>query len=131
PTIAHSWSAIVMHDAYASPTLDRVREGGVVMLNTSVVRRELDPERFVVIELAAADIAEGAGNRMAASMVMVGAYAAATDILSLDSLGEAVAASLPPYRRALAEVNVAALRAGFDAAPRLIAPAWELDQVAR
>src|SRR5437867_3179421 len=103
PTIAHSWSAIVMHDAYASPTLDRVREGGVVMLNTSVVRRELDPERFVVIELAAADIAEGAGNRMAASMVMVGAYAAATDILSLDSLGEAVAASLPPYRRALAE----------------------------
>ena len=125
PTVHDAWSAIVMHDAYAQPILDAVRPGGVVLINTEVHGLPLDRDRYVVVDLAAADIAEGVGNRMAASMVMAGAYAAATDLVTLDALAGAVAESLPPYRKQLVEVNVAALRAGFDAAPRLVAPAWE------
>ncbi len=144
PTVGVAWSAIVMHDAYASPILDAVRDGGVILLNAefaSLLKRDPKPpalgagigSRFVaiararvrVVEVPAADIAESVGNRMAASMVIIGAYAAATDLVGADALAAAVAESLPPYRKQLVEVNVAAIRAGFETAPRGIAPAWE------
>ena len=125
PTVHDAWSAIVMHDAYARPILDAIRPGGIVMLSTEFREVGVDRERVTVLEIDAPEIAERVGNRMAASMVMIGAYAAATDLVSLTALSDAVAESLPPYRKQLAEVNVAALHAGFEAAPRSIAPAWE------
>jgi Pyruvate/2-oxoacid:ferredoxin oxidoreductase gamma subunit len=124
PTVHDAWSAIVMHAAHAAPILAAVRPGGVVFVASEVSDAPLDRDRYTVVEIAASELAEDVGNRMAAVMVMVGAYAAATGLVSLASLGDAVAESLPPYRRQLAEVNVAALRAGFDAAPRGLAPAW-------
>jgi len=127
PTVHDAWSAIVMHDEYAAPILAAIRPGGVVFL-TAEVRRP-DAPRFAVFEIPATDIADRAGNRMAACMVMVGAYAAATGLVTLASLVAAVADSLPPYRRQLADVNVAALRAGFEAAPPGVAPAWEAERV--
>ena len=125
PTVSDAWSAIVMHSAYAQPILDAVRSGGIVLLNAEFASVTLDRESCTVIELDAPALAENAGNRMAASMVMIGAYAAATGLVGPDSLAAAVAESLPPYRRRLAEVNATAIRAGFDAAPRDVAPAWE------
>lgn len=129
PTVGVAWSAIVMHDAYAAPILEAVRPGGLVLLNAEFASTAVDRERVRVVEIAAADIAESVGNRMAASMVMVGAYAAATGIVGADALAGAVVESLPPYRKQLAEVNVAAIRAGFEAGPRNVAPAWEPDPV--
>jgi 2-oxoacid:acceptor oxidoreductase gamma subunit (pyruvate/2-ketoisovalerate family) len=125
PTVGDAWSAMVMHDAYATAILEAVRPGGLILLNAEVGAPALDRDRYSVVAIAATEIADGVGNRMAASMVMTGAYAAATGLVSLGSLCGAVAESLPPYRQKLAEVNVAALRAGFDAGPRSVAPAWE------
>jgi Pyruvate/2-oxoacid:ferredoxin oxidoreductase gamma subunit len=125
PTVGVTWSAIVMHDAYAAPIIDAVRPGGIVLLNAEFASTPVDRERLLVVEIAAPDIAEAVGNRMAASMVMIGAYAAATELVGPDALAGAVAESLPPYRKQLVDVNVAAIRAGFEAAPRTIAPAWD------
>lgn len=129
PTVGEAWSAIAMHDAYARPVLGAIRPGGLVLLSAEFPDAPVDRHRYTVLEIAASEIADGAGNRMAASMVMIGAYASATDLVSLASLAQAVEESLPPYRKQLAEVNVAALRAGFDAAPRCLAPAWGPDRV--
>ena len=129
PTVGTAWSAIVMHDAYAAPILDAVRAGGLVLLSSEFAAIPVDRDRLRVVEIAASDIAEGVGNRMAASMVMIGVYAAATGIVGADALAAAVEESLPPYRKQLAEVNVAAIRAGYEAGPRDIAPAWLPDPV--
>ena len=125
PTISDAWSAIVLHRAYAVPILAAVRTGGVILVSTDVQDLEIDRSSATVVDVDASTIAEAAGNRMAGSMVMAGAYAAATGVVSLESLCGAVAESLPPYRRQLAEVNVAAIHAGFDATPRDVAPAWQ------
>jgi 2-oxoglutarate ferredoxin oxidoreductase subunit gamma len=127
PTISHAWSAIVMHNAYAGPILAAIRPGGVVVVSSDVHDLDLDRSSRTVVDVDASAIAEAAGNRMAGSMVMAGAYAAATGLVTLDALCDAVAESLPPYRRQLAETNVAAIRAGFEAAPRDVAPAWQPD----
>ena len=61
---------------------------------------------------------------LAGSLVMIGAYAAVTQLVGIDSLVRAMEQSLPSYRRQHAPANAKALRAGFDAAPAGTAPAW-------
>jgi len=55
---------------------------------------------------------------------MLGAYVAATGMVSFEALDAAVAESLPSYRTQHVALNVAALAAGRDAVPTQIAPAW-------
>ena len=84
----------------------------------------LDRTHCTVIDVPASDLAVDVGSVMTASMVMLGAYAAATEIVALDALEEAVAAALPSYRAQHVALNVAALRAGHESAPRGVAAAW-------
>jgi len=77
-----------------------------------------------VLDIPATAVAAGAGGVAAASMVMVGAYAAVTGLVGLPALVAAAGAALPSYRAQHAARNEEALAAGYDAAPRLVAPAW-------
>ena len=131
PTVTQAWSAIVMHGTYAAPIVGAVRDGGVVLAADDLHDVNFDRGRYAVIEIAVSRIAESVGNRMAASLVMAGAYAAVTGLVSLEALAAAVEESLPPYRKQLGEVNVAALRAGFEAAPRSVVSAWEPEAARR
>jgi len=124
PTVGRTWSAILMHHEHADATLARLGPDSVVFCNTSVVPATALEHRGPVVAVAATDLAGAAGGTMAASMVMVGAYAAATGLVSLASLATASRAALPPYRVQHADLNDRALRVGFDAvAPRTV-PAW-------
>jgi len=125
PTVGSAWSAILMHHDYSEPTIRRMAPGGLVLVNTSVFEAPLDRDHHVVLDVAATDIAAGAGNALAAAMVMAGAYIAATALVGLDAMVDAVSESLPAYRQQHVALNVAALRAGFEAVPRDVAPAWE------
>jgi Pyruvate/2-oxoacid:ferredoxin oxidoreductase gamma subunit len=122
PTVSRAWSAIVMHPAYAAPTLARIAVGGLLIVNSTVCTEPIGTDATVV-EVPATDIAVEVGNAMAASMVIAGTFAAVTGLLGLEALSQAVRASLPSYRSQHAELNVGALHAGFAAAPTGSAPA--------
>ena len=124
PTVSEAWSAILMHHDYSELTVACLRPGSVVFVNSTVFEASLDRDPYTVIDVAATEIAIEVGNIVAASMVMVGAYSAATGLIGLDALIGAVGESLPAYRSKHIELNVAALRAGHAAVPALIAPAW-------
>jgi 2-oxoacid:acceptor oxidoreductase gamma subunit (pyruvate/2-ketoisovalerate family) len=125
PTIPDTWSAIFMHHDFSASTRAKLRPGSLVLVNTTVFEGSFDPDTYRVVELAATDIAVDLGSIMTASMVMLGAYVAATDVVALDAVDTAIAASLPAYRSQHVARNVEAVRAGFDAAPRAIVPAWD------
>jgi Pyruvate/2-oxoacid:ferredoxin oxidoreductase gamma subunit len=125
PTVADTRSAIFMHHDFSGPTRAKLRPGSLVLVNTTVFEGSFDADVYRVVEVPATDIAVDVGNIMTASMVMLGAYVAATDIVALDSVDVAIAASLPAYRSQHGARNVDAVRAGFDVAPRSVAPAWE------
>ena len=124
PTVAETWSAIFMHHDFSEPTRAKLRPGSLVLVNSTVFEGSFDPDQYRVVEVPATDLAVDLGNVMTASMIMLGAYVAATGIVALESLDVAVAASLPSYRTQHVARNVAAIRAGFDAAPRDLSPAW-------
>ena len=124
PTVGHAWSAIVMHDQFADPIYAKLIDGSIVVVNGDVCSSRPDHSRTMVVELKANEIADGIGNRLAASMVLVGAYAAATGLVAIERLADAISESLPSYRQKTVDVNVAAVRAGFEAAPRDLVAAW-------
>jgi Pyruvate/2-oxoacid:ferredoxin oxidoreductase gamma subunit len=130
PTIAHSWSAVVMHHEYWEPVHRRLRPGAVVLLNTTVFDVSVDWSPYGLVEVPASDVAVDVGYVQAASMVMIGAYAAATGMVRLGSLIEAVERSLPSYRAQHRARNVAALEAGHQLVTAGIAPAWPADDEA-
>ena len=124
PTVGHAWSAIVMHDQFSAPIYAKLIDGSIVIVNSDVCSSRPDHSRTTVVDVHANEIADGIGNRLAASMVLVGAYAAATGLVALDTLTAAISESLPSYRQKTVDVNVAAVRAGFETAPRDLAAAW-------
>ncbi|MGH9121371.1 MAG: 2-oxoacid:acceptor oxidoreductase family protein [Acidimicrobiales bacterium] len=113
PTIHEASAAILMHHEHAGGAVVRVRPGGLLLVNSSVVEDPVVLPDCTVLAIAATDTAVRVGHAMTASMVAVGAYAALTGLVGSALLEEAVGQSLPPYRRAHIPLNVAALAAGF------------------
>ena len=123
PTPSVVWSAIFMHHEHADGAWDRLGEGGLALVNTTVIER--DPARSAqIVGLAATDLAIDVGNAMTASMVMMGAYATVTEVVSIDALLAAVEDCLPSYRRQHIELNRRAIEVGAAAAPSQRVPAW-------
>ena len=125
PTVAHAWSAIVMHDQYAPPIYGKLVPCSIVVINSDVCSSRPASGLSTVVDVAANDIADEIGNRLAASMVLVGAYAKATALVGRDALAAAVSASLPSYRQKTVDMNIAAIDAGLEHAQGGILPAWQ------
>jgi Pyruvate/2-oxoacid:ferredoxin oxidoreductase gamma subunit len=124
PTVSAAWAAMVMHHDYWTTVQRQLRSGSVVFCNSTVFRGELDRDAWQVFDLPVTDIAVDLGNIMTASVVMTGAIAAATGLVSIDGLIAAVPDVLPSYRSRHVEINQRALRAGHDAIEVGLVPAW-------
>jgi len=124
-----AWAALLMHHEHAAPVIAKLRGDGVAFVNVSVFngsgeQAAIDVGVASVVEVPATDLAVGVGNIITASLVMVGALAAATGIVGIDSLAIAMEQSLPSYRRQHVALNQRALTAGFECVPRDSHPAW-------
>lgn len=128
PTIALTWSAVIMHHEYWEPVRQRLRPNAVVLVNTTVFDLSVDWSPYRLVELPASNVAVDVGSVQAASMVMIGAYAKVTGVVRLESLTEAVERSLPSYRAQHRARNVAALEAGYGLVTADMAPAWLADE---
>jgi Pyruvate/2-oxoacid:ferredoxin oxidoreductase gamma subunit len=128
PLLSRAWAAIAMHDRYWAPVAQKVRDGGVVVVNATTFATALEEDRYHAFRVPGSELAAELGNELAASMVILGAAVAITGLVGLDALVAAMHEAVPAYRRQHVEVNEAALRAGFRAAPPLTIPAWNLDE---
>lgn len=116
PILESTWSAYVMHDRYWPGVLERLRPGGIAVVN-STVTGELDGGGSIeLVGIPAGDVATGLGAPMGAGFVLLGAYAVVTGMAGIESLVAAMKELVPPYRTQHVAMNEAALRAGGDAA---------------
>ncbi len=113
PTVPRAWCALAMHHEFWPPVADRLRPGGVAVVDRSVFRGDATVEGVTVLEIEATGVATELGTPMAGSMVALGALAAASRLTSKEALLEASGRVLPPYRQQHAAKNAEALAAGF------------------
>ncbi|MBP1685502.1 MAG: hypothetical protein H6Q33_1645 [Deltaproteobacteria bacterium] len=130
PIVSRTWSALAMHHAFWEPLRGKVRPGGVVVVNATLFTAPIGRDDVRVFPVPATQIATDQGTALAAAMVLIGAYAGLTGLVCVESLVEAMRQTLPPYRRQHADANERALRAGCEAVPSDIAPAWVTHEAA-
>jgi Pyruvate/2-oxoacid:ferredoxin oxidoreductase gamma subunit len=124
PIVARAWAGIGAHPRYWAAVRAKLRSGGVAVWNADLFDAGADAGAARALPVHATTLATENGAAQAAALVLVGALAGATALLSLESLITAMEEALPPYRREHAARNAAALRAAFESAPRDLAAAW-------
>ncbi len=101
----------------------RVRPGGVIVLDTTLIER--DPERpdCTVVRVDARRLAREAGVERAQNLVMLGAYAGATHAVPLAAVETAIHGEFSGEKARFAPANVAAFRAGVAVGADAVAAA--------
>jgi len=116
PVVARAWAVLGIHPAHLADPLDRLRDDGVLLLNTSVVDGDEFTSGAAVtrLELDCSTKAHDVGNPMAGTLVAVGALAESTGVVHVESLVAGLDRALPSYRRQHIESSAAAIRAGAE-----------------
>ena len=102
------------------PSLDRfekaVTESGTVVINSSLISRNIERQDLNALPVPVNDIAISLGNARAANMVALGAVVKATGIVPLDAVKKAMGEMLGKKSGGkIVKVNEQALDAGYNA----------------
>lgn len=124
PIVSKAWSAIVVHPRYFEPIAGKLREQGLIVVDRELLEDPLAATPAETLPIDASTRAREVGAERAAALVLLGAFASATGIVSEDALERALDASLPSYRKQTLAANLRALRAGRDAVTPQVKPAW-------
>jgi 2-oxoglutarate ferredoxin oxidoreductase subunit gamma len=92
-----------------------LKEGGLMLINSSLVKE--DPKRGGIraVKIEAQAIAEKIGNARIANMVALGALARLTGALVLDEIEGILEKFFAPDKHKYIPLNVEAIRAGYEA----------------
>ncbi|MGA9564515.1 MAG: 2-oxoacid:acceptor oxidoreductase family protein [Candidatus Korobacteraceae bacterium] len=89
----------------------QLKEDGILVIEQDLVRVDKLPAGVRVYGVPATRLAEELGKRMVLNIVMVGFFAAVTNVLEPQSIRDAVGDSVPPAFR---ELNLKAFDKGFE-----------------
>ena len=89
----------------------QLKDDGILIIEQDLVRVDKLPPGVRVYGVPATRLAEELGKRMVLNMVMVGFFAAVTNVLEPDAIRQAVADSVPDAFR---ELNLKAFDKGFE-----------------
>lgn len=95
---------------------DKVRPGGLLVINSSIIERKCTRDDITVVYCDAMKIAEEVKNPKGANVAILGAMLAKCDIVDTDKMIEAVRIELGEKKAKFLEGNKAALLAGMEAA---------------
>jgi 2-oxoglutarate ferredoxin oxidoreductase subunit gamma len=115
PLIHRPRGLLVMNRPSLEKFGPRVKPGGVIVVNTSMVDAPAGRDDCRVIEIAARDVAAAAGNERAANFVMLGAYVGADEFVPPAPIEAAIEREFTGRKARFAPDNVAAFRAGLEA----------------
>ena len=92
-----------------------VKDGGLMLINSSLVKEEPSRAGLKVVKVEATGIAEQLGNSVFANMVALGAMAKLTGALKLADIEGILKKFFPSDKHQFVPTNVKAIQAGFNA----------------
>ena len=115
PVVSEPDCIVAMNIASLDKFESRVKPGGTIFINSSLIKRELTRDDVEAVRIPANEMAEELGSAKAANMVMLGGVLKKTGAVELDSAVKSLDGVLSERAMALLDVNKKALRKGFDA----------------
>lgn len=115
PTRSTAWGSICMDRRHTLLFAPRVRPGGILVINSSVVAEPPDRPDIYILSVPTKEIAERqTGSSQTVTMVALGAFAQVSGVTSVQNLADALPDILPAHRQALLDANRKALLAGAE-----------------
>jgi 2-oxoglutarate ferredoxin oxidoreductase subunit gamma len=118
---------VVMSQEAYTRFAPQLKPGGILITEQDLVRLDRIGRGVRSFGVPATRLAEELGRKVVLNVVMVGFFAAVTNLLDPDSVRKAVADSVPPAMQAL---NLQAFDKGFEYGSRLILEGGEPDTIA-
>lgn len=115
PVITKASCVVAMNRPSLEKFESMVREGGILIVNSSLIDVKAKRTDINAYYVPANEIAEQLGSPQVANMVILGAYLELTKAVSVDSVLNALLAKLGKKKAHLIEVNKKALMAGAEA----------------
>ena len=100
------------------PSLDkfepRIAESGLVILNSSLIDREVQRDDLSVVKVDATETAKKLGNIRVANIIALGAFTEAAKIIKQENIEKAIKETFSGPKESLAAINIEALRYGAE-----------------
>ena len=113
PVVRTPDAVVAMNEASVIRFEPKLRPGGLMIYNSSLVKTYTQRDDLKVIACPASEIAAALGDSKAANMVLLGALVANEKSLGIDDALAALEHMTPPRRRDALKLNIEALRKGF------------------
>lgn len=114
PIVSAASHAIILNMKFWTEVENRIRTDALLVVDKEFAPKL--PASFSPTVVPAREIALEAGNAMATGLALLGAFAAATHVVSIDALIAAMKQQVPSYRRQHVETNSRAILMGAAAA---------------
>ncbi len=112
PVVRTPQAMIIFNEASFKKFERKIREGGQLFLNTSLVHLLPTRNDIVRLEIKANEIAQELGDIRISNMVMLGAFLKKTGVVAIESVISALKQILPERRQSLLPLNESALKRG-------------------
>jgi 2-oxoglutarate ferredoxin oxidoreductase subunit gamma len=116
PVVRRPTAAIVLNLPSMEAFEPMVKPDGVLVVNSSLITQRSERTDIRVISIPASEIATGMGEVRLANVICLGALVAATDVVKLDAIEQALVDHLPERHRRLLPINHTAIRKGAELA---------------
>ncbi len=107
-------SIIVMNLPSLDKFLPKVKSGGTVFMNSSLIAEEVTRDDVKVIKVPANEMANEIGNSKIANMVMLGSFVEEKNIVKPETVKESLEKVLSARNQKLIDLNVKALEKGKE-----------------
>jgi 2-oxoglutarate ferredoxin oxidoreductase subunit gamma len=114
PVINQADAGIVLNQPSYDRFLGRIKPGGTLVVNSSIVK--LNPKRddINIIAIEATELANEIGNSSLANMVCLGALLPSLSLVNMESVKKAMDEVIGKKKPELYELNVAAINRGMN-----------------
>jgi len=103
-----------MNEASLERFASKVKKGGLIIVNSSLSKKEIAIDGVQVLKIPATDLAEKLGDSRVANMVILGAYINRRKGVSLERTMESLGKVLGEGKDKLLKLNREALRKGEE-----------------
>jgi len=115
PLVTTPDSALVMNMDSLPICEGSLKDGGLMLINSSLVKEEPKRSGLKIVKIEASGIAEQIGNILFANMVALGAMAKLTNALNLADIEGILKKFFPQDKHQFIPMNIKAIQAGYGA----------------
>ncbi len=114
PVISQADAGIVLNQPSYDRFLERIKPGGTLVVNSSIVTVTPKREDITIIAVEATELANEIGNSSLANMVCLGALLPALSLVNLASVQKAMDEVIGKKKPELYDLNAAAISRGMN-----------------